>query len=189
MRCMSKILSLTGLLLIVATIGLLYRLPAGFGVKVLDSEKTFDAGLHNSLIQIDRAKSEWAKQQHKLEADIPSLDSLRPYLGKWTNTIERMSSLGVSYSLTSVEHEQSDLAVLTNDLYFQGGISRFYPSGTKYGLMGQWQHPTNFTTPTIVAVREFLIQHFGLIVGVVLVAILVGAVVLLAPLRRDKHVS
>ena len=183
---MSKILSLTGLLLIVATIGVRYRLPTGFGVKAYDSEKTFYAELHNSLIQIDYAKLEWAKQQHRLETDIPSMDSVRPYLGKWTNTIERMQSLGVIYSLTSSEHKQSDLAVLTNGLYFQRGISRYYPSGTKYSLMGGWHHPTNFSNPTIVVIREFLIRHFGLIGGMISVAILVGVVVLLTRLRRDR---
>src|SRR5207302_9563309 len=118
-------------------------LSPGVGPGALDSEKVFMAGLHNSLYYLDRAKWQWAEEKHKSEQDVPTMADLTPYLGDWTNRIERFITLGITYKIAPISEmePQSDIATLTRDLRFQSGICRFYPAGTRYCIHTGWSHP------------------------------------------------
>lgn len=124
-------------------LAVLVFLPSGAGPGALDSEKAFNAGLHNSLYYLDLAKRLWAKKKDKSEQEVPTMAELTPYLEDWTNRIERFMSLGIDYKITPIsemEH-QSDVAILTRDLSFRRGICRFYPAGTRYCIHTGWSHP------------------------------------------------
>ena len=126
-------------LLLLAVIALL---APEVGSGVLNSEKVFIAGLHNSLYYLDRAKWQWAKAKHKSEGDIPAMADLTPYLGYRTNGIERFIKLGITYEITPFsEIDQSDIATLTRSLRFRSGFCRFYPAGTRYCLRTNWSFP------------------------------------------------
>jgi hypothetical protein len=120
---------------------MVFFLSEGVAPHALDSEKRFMAGLHNSLYYLDRAKQEWAKKGNKSEQDTPSLPDLMPYIGGWKSTIERFTTLGVKYGITSMAEPQSDVVMLTRDLRFRRGFCRYYPAGTSYGLKRGWGHP------------------------------------------------
>ena len=99
---------------------MVFFLSEGVGPHALDSEKRFMAGPHNSLYYLDRAKQEWAKKGNKSEQDTPSLPDLMLYIGGWKDTIERFTTLGVKYGITSMAEPQSDVVMLTRDLRFRG---------------------------------------------------------------------
>jgi hypothetical protein len=116
---------------------------AGAGSVVLDSEKVFMAGLHNSLGDLDVAKQQWVEEKNKSENDIPTMTDLTPYLGDRTNRIERFIAMGINYQITAIfdPEPQSDIATLTRDVRFRRGICRFYPAGTRYSLRHGWARP------------------------------------------------
>ena len=124
-------------------LAVLVFLPSGAGPWALDSEKAFNAGLHNSFYYLDLAKRQWAKKKNKSEQDVPTMAELTPYLEDWTNRIERFISLGIAYKITPISEmeNQSDVATLTRDLSFRRGICRFYPAGTRYCIHTGWSHP------------------------------------------------
>jgi hypothetical protein len=132
-------------------------LSPGVGPGALDSEKTFLAGLWNSLYYLDQAKSQWAEEKHKSERDVPTMAELTPYLGRWTNRIERFIALGITYRITPISdtESQSDIATLTRDLRFRSGICRFYPAGTHISLRAGWAHPDSGGS----SLRAFYFNH------------------------------
>jgi hypothetical protein len=136
-----------GLLLLAVILFLL----SGFGPGALDSEKRFIAGLLNSLYYIDEAKRQWANEKHKSELDTPVLPDLMPYLGKWTNTIQKFTALGITYRITSMAEPQTDVATLTRGLCFRKGFCHFYPAGTSYCLQTGWTYPQSSTTSSVRA--------------------------------------
>jgi hypothetical protein len=100
------------------------------------------AGLHNSLYYLNQAKQKWAEEKNTSEQETPALSDLMPYLEKkWKITIERFTTLGVSYDITSMAERQSDVATFTRDLRFRRGFCRYYPAGTSYCLRSGWFHP------------------------------------------------
>lgn len=118
-------------------------LSSGFGPKTLDSEKVFDAGLHNSLYYLDQAKHQWAEEKNKSELDTPTLADIMPYMGDWKDAFPKFKALGIEYTITSMAENQSDIATLTRELRFSNGICRFYPAGTSLCLHGlpTWDFP------------------------------------------------
>jgi hypothetical protein len=128
----------TAALLLLAVI--IFLLP-GVGPVALDSEKVFMAELHNSLYYLDRAKWQWAEEKHKSERGVPTMRDLAPYLGDWTNRIERLVTLGIHYEITPISETetQSDIATLTRDLQFRQGAP-VYRAGTRYCIRTRWAH-------------------------------------------------
>ncbi len=137
----------------------------GVGPGALDPEKVFMAQLHNSLYYIDIAKRDWAEEKHKSERDVPTLADLTPYLGDWTNRIERLIALGIDYKITPAMENQSDIATLTRDLGFRRGISRFYPAGKRYCIHTGWTHG-NYVRPF----RAFYINNRELLAAVLFIS-------------------
>ena len=129
-----------GLALLVFAV-ILFRPPTpSLGPGVLEYEKVFISGLHNSLYYLDQAKYHWAEEKQKSESDTPTLEDLTPYLGSWTNGIKRFTALGIDYKITSMAKHQSDVATLTRDLRFLRGNCHFYPAGASYCLHDRWNH-------------------------------------------------
>ena len=118
------------------------------GPWALDSEKTFIAGLHNSLYYLELAKLQWAEEKNKSELDIPTLEDLTPYLGNNRDRLQRFMALGITYKITSTEERQSDVAMLTRDLRFRRGYYLLYTAGTKYCIHTGWAHPPRSVTST-----------------------------------------
>lgn len=119
----------------------------------LNSEKTFMARLHNSLVYLDRAKYEWATENMKSEDAVPTLDDLAPYLGEWKNTIEKLKALGIEYKITSTETPQSDVATLTRGIRFRAAICPYYRAGTTICLHSGWHSPPPGTSPLTLRIR------------------------------------
>ena len=112
------------------------------GPFVLDSESTFDARLHNSLVDLSHAKQQWADEKQKSEKDVPTIEELGPYLGVNEARIAELIALGVHYTITPIgKGELTDIATMTQNVRFHGGFSRFYPAGTKCGLSSGWSTP------------------------------------------------
>jgi hypothetical protein len=112
------------------------------GPLVLDSETTFDARLHNSLLDLGHAKQQWADEKQKSDKDVPTLEELGPYLGVNRARIDELMALGVRYTITPIGKGQlTDIATMTQNVRFHGGISRFYPAGTKCSLFSGWSTP------------------------------------------------
>jgi hypothetical protein len=151
------------------------------GPFVLDLEKTFDARLHNSLIDLSHAKQQWADEKQKSEKDVPTIEELGPYLGVNKARIAELMALGVRYTITPIGKGQlTDIATMTQNVRFHGGISRFYPAGTKCGLSTGWSTP-----PGSICFR--LVENYLdvlLILG--LLALAVGNV-LLVVIRKKPH--
>lgn len=126
--------------------GILY-LSSDPGPSAVDSEKSFIGRLHNSLCYLNEAKFHWAEKHQKSEQDLPTMQELIPYLSNHTNLFARMLALGVTYTITSTEEPQSDVATLTRDIRFRSGYCLLYSAGTTYGLHSAWSHPPH-RTPT-----------------------------------------
>ncbi len=105
---------------------------------LLVSEKTFIAGLHNSLGYLDLAKEKWATEKNKSEQDIPTLEDLMPYMKDNRRRIERFMALGINYKITSTEESQLDVATLTRDLRFRRGYCLLYRAGSKFNIRTGW---------------------------------------------------
>ena len=112
-----------------------------------EREMGFCGGLHNSLVHLDQAKSKWAEEQHKSEGDIPTMAELAPYLGEWTNSVQRFVAAGIEFKISpfSEGQTQTDVATFTRDLSFQRGFCRFYRAGTSFGLYAGWKTPHGYT--------------------------------------------
>lgn len=138
------------------------------GPNALDSELTFDTEFHNSLWNLDRAKTQWVEEKNKTEHALPTMADLTPYLGDWTNRIKQLVALGINYKITPFEETspQSDVATLTRDLCFRAGFCRFYPAGTSYCLHTGWTYPKLDGTTKF---RAFYINNQYLIAGVLFV--------------------
>jgi hypothetical protein len=119
----------------------------------LDSEKVFMARLHNSLWNIDRAKSQWATEKNNPEGAVPTFDDLAPYLGEWKNTIEKLQALGVEYKITSAETNQSDVATLTQGIRFRAAVCPYYRAGTTLCIHTDWKSPPPSTSPITLRIR------------------------------------
>jgi|SRR5665213_436753 len=171
--------------LLYADVGALLCLAAAYfflsGPFVLDSEKTFDARPHNSLVDLSHAKQQWADEKQKSEKDVPTIEELGSYLGVNRAQIDDLMALGVRYTLTPIgKGELTDIATMTQNVRFHGGISRFYPAGAKCGLSSGWSTP-----PGSICFR--LVENFLdvlLILG--LLALAVGNV-LLVVIRKRPH--
>ena len=137
----------SGVYLIVAlalmALAVFVLLPMGAGPGALPREMAFTGGLHNSLYYLDQAKEKWAEEKHKSEGDTPTMGDLAPYLGDWTNSINRFVAWGVKYKITPISEmePQSDVATLTHDVSFKIGFCRFYRAGTSYCLHRGWVIP------------------------------------------------
>jgi hypothetical protein len=155
-------------------------LPSGAGSGALDSEKVFIAEIWNSLYYLDQAKWKWAEEKDKSEGDVPAMEDLMPYLGDRTNRINRLVRLGINFKITPIsdmEH-QSEMATLTRDLRFRGGICRFYPAGSRYGFRTGWDFPKRGSASSLrgfyfnnrerLAVALFLLA-MGYVLGYLLV--------------------
>jgi len=125
--------------IVLLLLALISFLPPIIGPGVLDSEKVFMTGLHNSLYCLDQAKWKWIEEEHKTEHDVPTMEDLAPLLGDWTNQIARFIRLGITYKITPISEmePQSDVATLTHDLRFRSGICRLYRAGTSL-LPAHW---------------------------------------------------
>jgi hypothetical protein len=155
--------------------------PYFSGVSVLDSEKTFDAGLHNSLYYLDLAKQKWADEKQKSEKDVPTIDELIPYLRENKVGIDKFMALGVRYTITPTgEEHQTDIATLTRDLRFHRGICRYYPAGTKLCLHAGWSSP-----PGSICFR-LLENNLDIFLLLCLFALAVGNVLLFV-MRKRPH--
>lgn len=163
---MRKVIYLCVVLVLTSVAGV-FLMTSGYGPSTLPSEKTFMAGLHNSLYYLDQAKSEWAREKMKPEQAIPALEELKSYLGENVERLERMKELGVTYQITSMSENQSDIATLNRCVRFRGAVtfSHFYPAGTKYCLHGfsdyrQWHWPPRGIYSRLFQV--FMIAHWAL---------------------------
>jgi hypothetical protein len=104
---------------------------------------------------------------------------LTPYLGDWSNRIQRLTALGIDYKLTpfSESEPQSDIATLTRDLRFRAGICLFYRAGTQcclhtgwaYSESGNasWLRPFYIIRPDLLAVALFMLGVANLLVFVI----------------------
>ena len=119
----------------------------------LDSEKVFDARLHNSLYYLDQAKNQWATEKNKSEDAVPTFEDLTPYLGEWKGTIEKLQALGVEYKITSTETNQSDVATLTRGIRFRAAICPYYRAGTTLCIHTGWKSPPPSTAPMTLRIR------------------------------------
>ncbi|MBI5387165.1 MAG: hypothetical protein HZA90_21055 [Verrucomicrobia bacterium] len=157
--------------------GILFLVAQGPGA--LDSEKVFMAELHNSLYNIDLAKFKWVEEKHKSEQAVPTMEDLAPYLGDWTNRIQRLITLGINYRITPISEmePQSDIATLTRDLRFRAGICVFYRAGTQYSLHNGWAHsesgnaswlrPFYIVRPDFLAIVLFVLAMVSLLVFII----------------------
>ena len=125
------------------SLALIFLVTSRMDTKAQDREMGFVGALHNSLYYLDQAKWKWAEENHIAEQNIPTMVDLAPYLGKWTNTITRLESLGVNYTITpfSDAEPQSDIATFTREVYFHVGFCRYYPAGCRYCLHTGWTSP------------------------------------------------
>ncbi len=119
----------------------------------LDSEKVFMARLHNSLGYLDRAKYEWATANNKPEDAVPTFDDLAPYLGERKKAIENLQALGIEYTITSTETNQSDVATLTRGMRFRAAICPYYRAGTTLCLHTGWHNPPPGASPVTLRIR------------------------------------
>jgi len=159
-------------------------LPSGAGPGALPREMGFWGGLHNSLWNLDRAKSEWIMEKHKTEGDLPTMADLAPYLGEWTNHIAQFIAWGVTYKITPVSEmeSQSDVATLTRDVRFKIGFCRYYRAGTSYSLHGGYVFPQYDTRSWFTAFYE---NNRGLLV-IVLFAAATGNLLVFV-IRKIRH--
>lgn len=93
---MRKLLCIDLAAILLLVIGHLYV----SGPIVLERESAFYVELQNSLYQLDLAKSEWASKEPPAEATVPTLKELTPYLGEHQSSLDKLASLGVSYTIT-----------------------------------------------------------------------------------------
>ena len=145
----------------------------------LNSEKVFMARLHNSLWNLDRAKYQWATEKNKPEDAIPTFGDLAPYLGEWTNTIEKLESLGVEYKITSTETNQSDVATLTRGIRFRAAICPYYLAGTTLCLQTGWNSPPPGTSPITLRIRLIWLRANFFLEAAFLILVLANVIIFL----------
>jgi hypothetical protein len=159
-------------------------LPSGAGPGALDSEISFITAMRGSLVQLNRAKSDWVEHTHKSEEAVPTMEDLAPYLGHWTNTIGRFAALGIEYKINPVSDSglPSDSATLTRNICFRSGYCRFYPAGTRYGPEGSFYAPELSCGSRLLASYH---NNRGWLAGALLILAIGSLVVYL--IRRVRH--
>jgi hypothetical protein len=174
---MRKLLYIDAVAVLLLLVGYVYL----SGPLVLGSEKTFDAGLHNSLVYLDKAKQHWAAERQTSEKDVPTIEELDPYLGVNKARIDELMALGVRYTITPIgEGNQTDVATMTQNVRFHAGVSRFYPAGTRCGLWTGWSTP-----PGSICFR--LVENYlGVLLFLGLLALVAGNALLFV-MRKRPH--
>ncbi|HXR06556.1 MAG TPA: hypothetical protein VN765_04445 [Candidatus Acidoferrum sp.] len=143
----------------------------------VDREMAFMGRLHNSLIDLDRAKYQWVTDKNKPETAVPTFDDLAPYLGEAKNRIEQLKALGVEYKITSTETNQSDVATLTGGIRFRTGFCTYYRAGTTFCFQTGWKIPPPSTSPATLRIRLIWL-HAEFFLGVALFVLVVANVII-----------
>jgi hypothetical protein len=91
--------------------------------------------------------------------------------------------LGVRYTITPFgeDHNQSDIATLTNDIRFHGGFSRFYPAGTEVTFAG-----AKWTAPPGSASYRFFQQNWAIMVPLWVLTFIMGNVLFMVKWFRHR---
>jgi len=154
----------------------------------LDSEKKFMGRLRNSLYHLDQAKYQWVTDNDKPEDSVPTFDDLAPYLGEWKKSIEKLQALGIEYTITSTETNQSDIATLTRGIRFRAAICPYYRAGTTLSIHTGWKSPPPSTSPITLRIRlTWLRADFFLKAGLFILVLANVIIFLVRKVTNSPH--